>query len=74
MTNYSLELEYCDGENDDTIHSTKSCEIPIASLKAAPFSLVDGDSVQAKVVAFNTIGDSPESTLGAGAVIASVPS
>jgi hypothetical protein len=37
-------------------------------LRSAPFNLVDGDSVSAKVLAYNTIGDGP-TTEGSGAII-----
>lgn len=58
MSEFLLDLENCDGENDQAIVDNASCEIPISALKAAPFNLVDGDAVNAVVVAFNSIGDS----------------
>lgn len=38
-------------------------------LMSEPFSLEAGDSVYAKVIAFNSIGQSPESTPGNGATV-----
>jgi hypothetical protein len=38
--------------------SLTSCSLTIAELQSAPFNLVLGDSVYAKVVAVNTIGES----------------
>jgi hypothetical protein len=43
-------------------------------LYAAPFNLVQGNSVFAKVIATNIFGDSLESEPGAGALIQIVPS
>lgn len=39
----------------------------------APFSLDWGDSVHAKIVAYNVYGDSEESDVGNGAVIFTMP-
>jgi hypothetical protein len=41
-------------------------------LQAEPFNLQIGDSVYAKIVAHNTIGDGPESLSGNGALIVNV--
>lgn len=41
--------------------SSRTCTIPVSVLKAAPFSLMTGTSVRAKVIAINVIGDSDES-------------
>jgi len=46
-----------------------SCAIPITTLKAAPFSLLTGDSVKAKVIATNEVGNSGTSSEGNGAQI-----
>jgi hypothetical protein len=64
MTTFSKELQNCDGENDLSVISSTSCTIPISTLKAAPFSLTDGMTVFVKVIAFNSIGDSPDSVIG----------
>lgn len=46
--------------------------MPVSALQAAPFNLAIGESIFSKVVAFNTIGDSPESTPGNGAIVSIV--
>jgi hypothetical protein len=47
--------------------------VPIDTLRQAPFSLEWGDSVFAKVFAFNLYGDSPVSETANGAVILTIP-
>jgi len=51
-----------------------SCSVLIADLIVAPYHLAWGDSVYAKVTAFNIIGQSLESPQGNGAIILTVPS
>jgi len=46
------------------------CTISIATLKAAPYNLPGAASVQAKVFATNSQGDSDSSLPGNGAVLA----
>lgn len=53
--------------------AANSCTIPISVLLASPFSLTYGYDVVVKIVATNTIGDSNESNLGSGAIIATYP-
>jgi len=65
---FSSELNYCDGSDSDVI-STTSCTIPLATLMGWPYELIVGDSISAKVTAYNVLGDSPESTEGNGAVL-----
>jgi hypothetical protein len=48
------------------------CTLPISALQAAPFNLGLGESIYAKVIAYNVIGNSPDSTSGNGAVISIV--
>ena len=50
-----------------------SCVIPVANLKAEPFSLDWGTSVYAKVIATNSYGNSLESDAGNGAIITTTP-
>lgn len=50
-----------------------ACSVPIDTLRQAPFSLEWGDSVFAKVFAFNLYGDSPVSETANGAVILTIP-
>ena len=52
-----------------------SCTIAISILKDAPYNLLVGSSVYAKIIATNTIGSSAASLAGNGAAIpAAVPS
>lgn len=73
-SSYSEDLDNCDG-SDPTIMAQLFCTIPFDVLTAAPWTLGQGTSVFAKIVATNEIGDSEESTAGNGAtlVISSVP-
>lgn len=66
--NWGLDLVNCDGGSKAGM-ANPSCAIPITTLKASPFSLVTSDSVNAKVIATNEVGDSSESPSGNGAVI-----
>ena len=52
------ELTYCNARSDPTVISNRYCVIPMDVLKSSPFSLVQGDVIQAKVLAQNVIGDS----------------
>ena len=45
------------------------CTLSMSELMEEPFNLAVGDSVYAKVIAFNTIGQSPESAEGNGATV-----
>lgn len=54
-------------------NTATTCTIPIATLKAAPYSLEWGSSVYAKVIAINIYGDSDESVEGNGAIIVTTP-
>ena len=47
-----------------------ACNITVQTLMAAPYNLAIGASVFAKIVAYNSIGDSFESAVGNGALIA----
>lgn len=69
---FSLELTYCDGSLE-AIRNSLQCVIPILSLRSAPFNLVWGDSVHAKIVAVNIYGDSIDSEVGNGAIIITYP-
>lgn len=59
----------CDGSLNSIVLS-KSCVLTMTDLMSDPFNLGLGVIVQAKVVAFNVIGDSLASLPGSGAVIA----
>jgi hypothetical protein len=47
--------------------------VALTTFQAAPFSLVQGDSIVVKIVSVNTYGESVESAQGNGAVIRNVP-
>jgi hypothetical protein len=53
--------------------STLACSVPIATLKEAPFSLLWGAHIYAKVTATNVIGSSAASPVGNGAIILTNP-
>jgi len=69
---YSMDLTSCDGRIA-TVINTRSCLVPIQTLRAAPFSLSWGSSVFIKVEAVNTYGISSISLEGNGAVILTKP-
>jgi hypothetical protein len=71
-TTYSTELTNCNGNNNGIV-SAASCLVPISVLRAAPFNLVWGASVSAKVSATNSAGQSLVSSAGNGAVILTTP-
>ena len=62
----------CDGTQASVI-SSRTCTIPDYHFTLPPFDLPWGSSISAKVVATNYRGSSPESTVGNGAVILTVP-
>jgi len=74
---YSLELQYCDGSNQDIILAL-SCTIPLNTLTQSPFALQfgpqEGEQVNVKIVAYNEYGNSPSSAIGGTARIQVVPS
>lgn len=45
----------------------------MSTLQASPFNLAYGTAVLVRVIAFNSIGDGPASTVGGDAVSAVVP-
>ena len=51
-----------------TTSTAVSCTVAIPTLKAAPYNLVAGSSVTARVLALNVVGSSAYSTAGNGAV------
>ena len=84
ITNFVVQIRESDGltytaesvackSDDSTVLSTKSCTIPIPTLRAEPYSLPFGTSVYAKVTATNSYGTSVISAPGNGAVILTVP-
>lgn len=69
---YSTELTNCDGSTQEIIDN-QFCRIPVQFLKDAPFNLPWGESVFAKVTAFNHRGSSGTSEAGNGAIIVTRP-
>jgi len=69
---FTADVTNCDG-SDSAIVSARTCSVPIATLRAAPFSLNWGDSIFAQITASNVEGDSAASTEGNGAVILTGP-
>jgi hypothetical protein len=68
---YTEEPVSCDGT---TYVSTRECDVPMATLRAAPFNLVLGDLVRAKARALNAVGAGPYSQANVdGATIQTVP-
>lgn len=47
------------------------CELTITRLRSPPFSLVDGDSIYAQVLAYNSIGDGATGE-GNGAIVSTI--
>jgi hypothetical protein len=69
QTTYIQELIECDVISSIVI-SSRTCSVSLTTLKAAPYSLVKGDSVYAKIISVNAYGDSATySVAGFGAVI-----
>ena len=56
-----------------TLSTDLTCTIPATILREAPFNLLWGDNIIAKVVAINSYGNSDESQQGSGAVIITKP-
>lgn len=65
---FSQSLDTCDGSTFDVKVQT-ACTLSVPTLQAAPFNLATGASIFAKVIAYNSIGDSLESAVGNGAVL-----
>jgi hypothetical protein len=67
-TQYEQDLINCPDTDLDTV----VCTLPVSALQNEPFNLALGESIYAKVIAFNTIGDSPDSSPGNGAIVSIV--
>jgi hypothetical protein len=79
ITGYTVEIRQRDGatytQSTGCSGIATSCTIAITDLKAAPYNLVEGNNIIARITATNTIGNSATSPAGNGAVIpATVPS
>jgi hypothetical protein len=71
--NFTEDTVYCDGINTLTIINTRQCTVPVSVVTGSPYLLPWGSSVYADLQAFNTIGESPVSAAGNGAIIIIVP-
>lgn len=65
-------LDVCDGSNP-TITANLACTVPLSKMSVAPFNLILGDSIFAKIVAINAYGSSLESIPGNGAPVVFAP-
>ena len=65
-------LSHCDGSNPDIV-SAASCSIPLYVLIGAPYDLVLGDHIFAKIQAHNIYGISLESVPGDGSAMVQMP-
>ena len=79
ITAYKVFIKATDGtfvlETANCDVAVTTCEIPLLTLQASPFSLVLGDLVQARIRAVNLVGESVDSSQNtAGALIETVPS
>jgi hypothetical protein len=63
---------YCNGTTAIVVQA-KSCRIPLSVLTAAPYYLLEGNSVFARIVSGNFYGFSPQSPQGNGALMVIVP-
>lgn len=72
-TEFVQEAVECDGYSTDVIDNS-ICSISLFSLIEEPFSLVQGESIYAKIVAENVYGSSTISLAGNGALCQVVPS
>lgn len=70
---YIEEQTYCNVRYDETVINNRFCVLPMDTLTAAPFNLVQGDLVVARILAANIVGESQysmENGLGAQIIIA----
>lgn len=65
---FEKDLSDCDGD-DSVVISTRSCTIPVSTLRVLPFSLANEVSIYARVTAINIIGESLVSIEGNGATV-----
>lgn len=71
-TTYSVDSTDCNG-SDSVTKAAGYCDIPIATLRASPFSHDWGADIYAKIIAINLVGESIESPAGNGAIILTTP-
>ena len=68
-TTYTVDATNCDMSSS----VLTTCTVPVATLRASPYSLEWGASIYANVIATNSYGDSSESDEGNGAIITTYP-
>jgi len=69
---YITDNTVCNGLSPTVIAAT-SCTIPLSTLYAAPYNLLKGFSINAKIVATNAYGSSAVSPSGNGGIVVFVP-
>jgi hypothetical protein len=69
---FSENMLDCNGTKSSVV-STTTCTVPIASMRATPYSLPWGSNIRVRVSAQNIIGTSPFSVVGSGAIILTYP-
>jgi hypothetical protein len=69
---YSYNQDLCSNSNP-LLLTTSSCSVPIYILQDWPYNLPWGSSINAKISAYNSYGDSDESAYGNGALITTNP-
>jgi hypothetical protein len=69
---YAEELNSCDG-SDPAIAAALTCTIPIVNLIVAPHNLVEGNTMNIKVLAESLLGDSDDSPINTDTVVVLVP-
>jgi len=76
ITGYKVDFMHNDGTTWTTYRSYSATETfgsaPISALKAAPYNLANGSTVQVRIIAVNSIG--PSAPLLATTVLPNVPS
>ena len=70
---YSQQLVNCNGNTNGQILSLANCTVPLISSQVAPFNLVVGDIINAKILAYNDYGSSSMSPIGGSARMVQVP-
>jgi len=69
---YETENTSCNG-SDSSIAFNTICTIPLATLRASPFNLVLGETINVQIIAYNAYGQSAISVVGGTALMVLVP-
>jgi len=70
--NFNQDFTYCDGSLVAILNS-RTCTIPAGVFVSAFYGLNWGSSIFAKVIAYNSYGNSLASPIGNGAVLMTIP-